>query len=1118
MSQLQQPIPTFESGYALRVDDLDNMFNYLDDNELHTRICLIGAGIFYGLEVAATTTEVTISAGAGVTSQGYLFCEKTDMKFGYLRPYNNKISPLLTNMNTWMKPFAAVPILPAEEGTLELMATLIANTETRAISQSDLNDRVVVIVFERTNDRRNGCTTCSKGINGNVVIRFLLVKKAVWDKVDKCPSSTTQTETMAVHFPYLERFGRASACANFFTYNESKTLNEQYGKVVEAAIKTLQPALTDMIERFAESFKRVKTTDSQTITNGLNWIMQNSISKQYSYDCVKHLIQAYTEFAESPFVQSTTQLPLETCFPKYLTLGHLKTPAVSQLPTLPNQKMDVFTEGVRLPFYRPPFADTSLVFEEAKFLYNRIISLLTAENLLFDRKSTRENEPNDIKITPSRSLLTPLSNRAIPYYFDGNKMRPNWHFNLSKTNRTQSIAAYDRAAGKPFNEPLWYQNAFDNADFYRVEGHIGSNLSTVWHKLVDQQDGLRSCLNLPFSIEIVELLADNANAKAVFTKLDDFAKKHTGLEHQGGVMRGGTLILVVERDQNVDKNPDIATIVLTPTQERALLFYKVVADFCLPYWVAEEPRRMALAYFTIENQEVNIGKPTRFINQSPKPQIFEWFINDKRALSLPNAQVDVDFNLTYIFDFDATDKTSAERVFVVTLVAKIDDNDKLPDMASQGVAITRTIDEKVEPPIADFELVSREPLLGDDNETPIGELITFENRSDHADSFKWSVVSKAETKVIFRTKSDDRDKLIAEFRFNQDVSYTVTLVANSKNGTSKAHLEVDVNQVIEKIDAPIADFAEINRRNTFNPDGTQKGIAIEYENRSDHADFFSWEIWVMSSNIEKELRGDKSRLFVGKTNFIVEFTFGELRQQTFKIKLIANPEQLDKGQTNFAIAEQIITFNQFVAFGVQPIEDVAPDAPPVDVVVNEGARGLETPTLDGFKAAQNMEARRRDFRKKIETEATNHPPLSKITSYKNVLKFIAEMDIAVADYDRVSSLGSGFPNLDSFDKTFKNNALQMIQNIKKAGGVPDDVYRTVLRNLLFYYLDKLVHLLPSELTPTTLNTVKEVLGKIKTEQSFATESLDDLRTSWQVEAITMVQNVPVVEELTGLFI
>lgn len=1221
MSALQQPIPIFESGYALRVDDLDNLFNYLDDGERHTRICLIGAGIFYGLEVTVEAgSKLNITAGAGVTSQGYLYCEEAK-SFTKYRKLDKYSSAYLTNTNHWMEGDVATlmnksllkPTTPPPFDLTEVFE--LDESSDKTLSTNDLNERVVVLVFERTSEKRNGCTTCNKGTNGNIVVRYLLVKKKEWDNIPKCNLTTGQTTAKIQQFPYLERFGfvkkeQMPDCAADFGYTSSTTLNGQYGEVVNRAIDRLLPFLNQIVNSFATVFNRKTEDDAKIVNDGTNWVKQNSIYKQYNYDYTKHLIQAYTEFAENLFVQSTAQLPPETCFPKYLTLAHLVESSGSLI-----KKIEVLTD-VRLPFYRPPFADKSVVFEEAQFLYERIMTLLTTTNLLFDRKSTRENDPFDIKITPSRSFLSPLSNRAIPYYFIGANLRPQWHFQLAMTNRTKSIAAYDREVATPFNEPLLYQNAFDNADFYRIEGHIDLNLGTVWNRIVGndraESVGLRTCLNLPFSVEIVELSPNTEGVKTIFTRLEDFAKAHTGLEHQGGVMRGGTLVLVVEKN-----HPSPVLVTETDTKIRTLTVeqeevinatnqtYKVVADFCLPYWVAEKPRLMALAYFTIENKEIKAGQPVRFINQSPKPQVFEWFIDEKQALTLPTATVDADGNLTYTFDFERNDKTSPEREFVIRLVAKLNATDILPDTSSQGLKITRPIKEKVEPPVADFELVSRAPFFEKEVEgekgIQLGEILSFENRSVHADKFTWSVSSPA----VLQTQTNDNTKLIAQFSFSE-TSYKVSLKAeNSLDATlfAEAHLEVIVIP-----DTPVANFEITKREPQLEPNlnNLKTSETLSFTNRSSNAVSYEWFIddkpFGTSTNLENIPFRFPDDNLTSELKFIVKLVAkgGLGREDVTKqtviiqrdlIKFIADFEFIKPGNIRFgnkkevtaALSgntevvlvntstngirylwslggsetmlkkEDVFTFNvapnkeietkifikmrvldgkafpvaEVIKFliippfqGNNPLFQVNNPAIIAEDLATERALGeqnMDTPTLDGLKASKNMEARRREFRKKIEDEGSVHPPLSKKNSFRSVLGFVEELDKAVAEFAPVSSLERGFEKLDYFNKEFKTNVLQMAQNVKKAGGVPDEAYRNVLQNLLFFYLDKLVHLQPDALTSTTESTVKDVLAKIKTEKSFGTDTLDDLRKTWQVADITTDQNKPVVTQLNALF-
>lgn len=1211
MSVLQQPIPIFESGYALRVDDLDNLFNYLDDGERHTRICLIGAGIFYGLEVTVEAgLKLNITAGAGVTSQGYLYCEeaKAFTKYKKLDKYS---SAYLTNTNHWMEGDVATlmnksllkPVTPLPFDLTDVFE--LDESSDKILSTNDLNERVVVLVFERTSEKRNGCTTCNKGTNGNIVVRYLLVKKTEWDNIPKCNLTTGQTTAKIQEFPYLQRFGVNGGCVQSFKYANSGLINEEYQTVVSSAIDRLLPFLNQIVDSFAPVFNRKKEDDVKIVNDGTNWVKQNPLSKQYSYDYTKHLIQAYTEFSENLFVQSTAQLPPETCFPKYLTLAHLVESSGSLI-----KKIEVFTD-VRLPFYRPPFADKSVVFEEAQFLYERIMTLLTTANLLFDRKSTRENDPFDIKITPSRSFLAPLSNRAIPYYFIGANLRPKWHFQLAKTNRTKSIAAYDREVATPFNEPLLYQNAFDNADFYRIEGHIGLNLGTVWNRIVGNDKaesvGLRTCLNLPFSVEIVELSPNTEGVKTIFTRLEDFAKTHTGLEHQGGVVRGGTLVLVVENQRSPVLVTETDTKIRTLTVEQEDVInatnqtYKVVADFCLPYWVAEKPRALPAAIF----KEIARTEPTAnmkgwlvvFENKSVNAARFEWFVDGKIVIPTLNAAG----NPTLSFDFD--DAKETERTFVVTLVAISKDDDLPSDMATQGVSITRIVREKVEPPVADFELVSRAPFFEKEVEgekgIQLGEILSFENRSVHADKFTWSV----SLPVSFQTQANDKAKLIAQFSFSE-TPYKVSLKAeNSLDATlfAEAHLEVIVTP-----DAPVANFDITKREPQLEPNlnNLKTSETLSFTNKSSNAVSYEWFIddkpFGTSTNLENIPFRFPDDNLTSELKFVVKLVAkGALgREDVIKqtvivqrdlIKFIADFEFVQPGNIRFGNkkevtaalsgntevvlvntstngirylwslggSETMLKKEDVFKFNIAPNREIEtkifikmrvldgkafPVAevtkiliiPPFQgnnplfqvnnpAIISEdlaaeralGEQNVDTPPLDGLTTAQNRKARHQDFLKKIEDEGSVHPPLRRKNSFRRVLGFIKAFDEAVAKFN--PALPFEFDKLDEFDNTFKTNVLQMIQNIKRPGGVPDEAYRNVLRNLLFFYLDKLVHLQPDVLTSTTENTVKDVLAKIKAEQSFGTDTLDELRQAWQVVDITTVQNEPVVTQLSRLF-
>src|SRR5690606_602051 len=72
-----QSYPVFEADQVLSNGHLNNLLNYLEQQERLTRIKTIGNGIVCGLEINSSDTALNISKGCGLTSQGYLvqLCE-----------------------------------------------------------------------------------------------------------------------------------------------------------------------------------------------------------------------------------------------------------------------------------------------------------------------------------------------------------------------------------------------------------------------------------------------------------------------------------------------------------------------------------------------------------------------------------------------------------------------------------------------------------------------------------------------------------------------------------------------------------------------------------------------------------------------------------------------------------------------------------------------------------------------------------------------------------------------------------------------------------------------------------------------------------------------------------
>src|SRR6478735_7981537 len=80
--------PEFVPDQVLTSDHLNELFEYLDEQERMTRANLLGVGIVCGLEVKTAGNTVTITKGVGVTSAGYLIRQETDKVYTAFKSFN----------------------------------------------------------------------------------------------------------------------------------------------------------------------------------------------------------------------------------------------------------------------------------------------------------------------------------------------------------------------------------------------------------------------------------------------------------------------------------------------------------------------------------------------------------------------------------------------------------------------------------------------------------------------------------------------------------------------------------------------------------------------------------------------------------------------------------------------------------------------------------------------------------------------------------------------------------------------------------------------------------------------------------------------------------------------
>jgi hypothetical protein len=77
----------FEADQVLTKDHLNQLFDYLDQQNRWTRNKLIGIGIVCGLDLVQQPDAIEITRGCAVTSQGYLITQDEDQPYTYYLPY-----------------------------------------------------------------------------------------------------------------------------------------------------------------------------------------------------------------------------------------------------------------------------------------------------------------------------------------------------------------------------------------------------------------------------------------------------------------------------------------------------------------------------------------------------------------------------------------------------------------------------------------------------------------------------------------------------------------------------------------------------------------------------------------------------------------------------------------------------------------------------------------------------------------------------------------------------------------------------------------------------------------------------------------------------------------------
>jgi hypothetical protein len=475
--------PDFVPDQLLTSDNLNQLFGYLDEQGRMTRTNLLGIGIVCGFEVntAADGTSISIRKGTGITSEGYLVAQD-DATYTQHVNFNPEqevyYGKFLTGANTkkfnlWeLKQSAAVP------GATPLTLSFLNGG-------GNSNDQKVVMLFvellQELNKNCNPESCDDKGVTINVNLRPLLVRKQDADAFNLNAglgdiyynqAFATMPEMRIPRFDVVAS-GVMSSAGLFSAYK--KILTPSFLQGVESVLTSSWTQFSPVV---GSEYGNVNPFSS--LAENFAFLNNGSIAAaqlrniQYIYDHFGDLLAAYEEFRRTGMEVLSTCCPDSGLFPRHLLLDL----AIDD----DNQLHSSYRHYFR---YSPLFQKQDL-YGRLRSLFRRLV-LMMREFEVPAVIGTGDNPDSHIRITPSLLDGSPISSKAIPYYYDPAAPAANplfKHWSYEKTQDADQNLSYHAGgySSKDFVvSPLKYD--LEPYNFLRIEGHIGKPYAHVLSNL-----------------------------------------------------------------------------------------------------------------------------------------------------------------------------------------------------------------------------------------------------------------------------------------------------------------------------------------------------------------------------------------------------------------------------------------------------------------------------------------------------------------------------------------------------------------------------------------------------------------------------------------------------------
>ena len=552
MTIIQTSYPVFENGQVLTSGHLNDLVEYLEQADRLTRNKLVGIGIVCGLEAyyEPTPNQIRLLAGCAVTSKGYLIVQD-ECLLDQVLPYTLPV-PSLEEATPEQIDEARYEFFHDDNGDqLQLWEVYATDytpppgeSQPTSIDAAFLSDKVLVLYLECNLESLKNCdiNDCSdKGAEMEFTLRKLLIGKSDADAMlAKEQEYADRPVDRSTHPRYdLDPLLVEKINPSLYNIANFDELLERILTIVGELTGPLQTALSKSYA--AHKHFLAGLYPSSQFPNGpfgnegfpelvFTRFSENLLLAQYLYDCWRDVVESHNEFIAEACRLEAECCPSDARFPKHVLIGELEeTPSAFSVtiddPTEANSfdplsAQSGFGPQTTPAAYRHHFVPSTLYDQGAERL-QWVRSLHYRTYLLAYRYDTRDLEDADIRITPSKEGDYPLSDKAVPFYYQyalGDDLHRNWSY--PKTVKNALEAVYSHQFMTEEDHPL--KRRLDDHNFYRVEGIVGKPLGTVFDELKRQ----KRTLGLSFGIEPVyigvaagnddasELLNNQARASA----------------------------------------------------------------------------------------------------------------------------------------------------------------------------------------------------------------------------------------------------------------------------------------------------------------------------------------------------------------------------------------------------------------------------------------------------------------------------------------------------------------------------------------------------------------------------------------------------------------------------